>query len=321
MVGGSVMHIVFLFLYEHCVIQPSSWSSKMYEKPLSLAIPALVVSLAIVGSAQAASISVDDDTGRTVTLMAPAERVVALAPHAVEMLYIIGAGETLVGAIEGSDYPEAARALPRVGSYRGIALEAVLARTPDLVVTWASGTPRALVERLGTLGIPVYASEPRRLAQVAENLRELGRLTGHGEAGDAMADAFLSRLAVLDQDLDDPPRVFYQLGDNPLTTLADGHIVTEVIRHCGGEPLFAESPVLVPQISREALLQARPEVILSASHGEAWKAAWQRWELLPAVREEHLYTLDPDLINRPGPRIIEAVEAVCEALNESRAVD
>ncbi|HET8790732.1 MAG TPA: cobalamin-binding protein, partial [Modicisalibacter sp.] len=266
------------------------------------------------GAAWAAPITVVDDTGRTVTLQAPAERVVALAPHAVEMLYAIGAGETLVGAIQGSDYPEAARALPRVGSYRGIALEAVLARAPDLVVTWASGTPRALIERLTALGIPVYASEPRRLAQVAENIRELGELTGQTEAGNALANDFTSRLASLGQDLAAPPRVFYQLGANPLTTLADGHVVSEVIRHCGGQPLFSKSPVLVPQISREALLQARPEVILSASHDDAWKVAWQRWELLPAVQQGRLYTLDPDLINRPGPRIIEAVEAVCEAL-------
>lgn len=283
---------------------------------LRLAVLSIVMLMAAMPGqkAIAAPVSVVDDSGRTVTLQAPAKRVVALAPHAVEMLYAIGAGETLVGAIQGSDYPEAAKALPRVGSYRGIALEAVLARTPDLVVTWASGTPRALVERLAALGIPVYESEPRRLAQVAENLHELGQLTGQAEAGKTLASDFMSRLAALRQNLGNPPRVFYQLGANPLTTLADGHIVTEAIRHCGGEPLFGESPVLVPQVSREALLQARPEVILSASLDDAWKAAWQRWELLPAVQEGRLYTLDPDLISRPGPRIIEAVEAVCKAL-------
>lgn len=289
---------------------------------LRLAVLSIVMLMAAMPGqkAIAAPVSVVDDSGRTVTLQAPAKRVVALAPHAVEMLYAIGAGETLVGAIQGSDYPEAAKALPRVGSYRGIALEAVLARTPDLVVTWASGTPRALVERLAALGIPVYTSEPRRLAQVAENLHELGQLTGQAEAGKTLASDFMSRLAALRQNLGNPPRVFYQLGANPLTTLADGHIVTEAIRHCGGEPLFGESPVLVPQVSREALLQARPEVILSASLDDAWKAAWQRWELLPAVQEGRLYTLDPDLISRPGPRIIEAVEAVCKALEESRTV-
>lgn len=277
----------------------------------------LVLTLTVLLSPRGAGadvIATVDDTGRRVILAAPAERIVALAPHAVEMLYAVGAGEALVGVIEGSDHPAAAKSLPRVGSYRGIALEAVLARRPDLVVAWASGTPRALVERLGALGIPVYASEPRQLADVAENLRELGRLTGHAETGDAVARAFESRLASLHQELPDPPRVFYQLGADPLTTLADGHIVTEVIRHCGGEPLFAESPVLVPQIGREALIEARPEVVLSASRDDAWKAAWQGWELLPAVHEARLYTLDPDLISRPGPRIVEAVAQVCDAL-------
>lgn len=263
---------------------------------------------------RAEALTTVDDTGRRVTLERPAERVVALAPHAVEMLYAVGAGEALVGAIAGSDYPASAKALPRVGSFRGIALEAVLARRPDLVVAWASGTPRALIERLIALGIPVYASEPRQLTDVTENLRELGRLTGHADVGEAAAVEYESRLEALGQELPRSPRVFYQLGSDPLTTLAGGHIVSQVIRHCGGRPLFADSPVLVPQVSHEALLEAHPEVILAARKGDDWKRAWQRWSLLPAVREGRLHTLDPDWISRPGPRLVDAVAQVCDAL-------
>lgn len=264
---------------------------------------------------QASPLTVVDDAGRAVSLSAPAKRVLALAPHAVEMLYTVGAGETLIGVIEGSDYPEAARALPRVGSYRGISLEAVLVRNPDLVVVWGSGTPQSLVERLAALNVPVYRSEPRQLLSVAKGLRDLGKLTGHGEEGEWAASSLMSRLEMLKQSLGDPPRVFYQLGDNPLTTLSGGHIVTEVIRHCGGKPLFDDKPVLVPQIGNEALIEARPEVILSAQRNDDWKRAWQRWELLPAVENQRLYNLSPDLISRPGPRIVEAVKEVCEAIS------
>ncbi|MBZ9556526.1 MULTISPECIES: cobalamin-binding protein [unclassified Modicisalibacter] len=266
-----------------------------------------------------ASVSAVDATGKRVTLESPATRVVALAPHAVEMLYAVGAGDALVGAIAGSDYPPAARALPRVGSYRGLSAEAILARRPDLVVTWLSGTPSALVARLRELGVAVYASEPRRLADVPEELRELGRLTGHAAGGETRARAFLARLASQRQRLAEPPRVFYQLGHEPLTTLAGGQIVTQVIRACGGEPLFADQPVLVAQVSREALIAAHPEAILAAAPDDGWQAAWQRWSLLPAVRENHLYTLSPDLISRPGPRLLDGMAEVCAALADTAA--
>ena len=264
-----------------------------------------------------AALEVDDDAGRTVALTAPAERVVALAPHIVELLYAVGAGERVVGALEGSDFPRAARDIPRVGSYRGIALEAIMAREPDLVVTWRSGTPRSVVTRLEALGVPVYASEPRRLTDVAGDLRDLGRLTGHAEAGARAAEAFEARLAAARQRLPETPRVFYQLGRHPLTTLGDGHIVTRAIRHCGGEPLFADRRVLVPEIGREALIEARPDVILAAAPDDDWQQAWQDDTLLPAVREGHLYTLDPDAISRPGPRLIQGVEQVCRALKRA----
>ncbi|MCK0714246.1 cobalamin-binding protein [Chromohalobacter sarecensis] len=264
-----------------------------------------------------AALEVTDDAGNTVTLEAPAERVVALAPHIVEMLYAVEAGERLVGVLQGSDYPQAAKQVPRVGSYRGIPLEAIMSRDPDLVVTWRSGTPRSVVERLEALGVPVYASEPRRLDDVAEDLRDLGRLTGHAQAAERAADAFESRLAASRQTLKETPRVFYQLGREPLTTLGDGHIITQAIRNCGGEPLFAERSVLVPEIGREALIEARPEVILSAARNDDWQRAWQGQDWLPAVRDGHLYTLDPDPISRPGPRLAEGVEQVCQALERA----
>jgi len=277
----------------------------------------LLMAVLLLPGAALAAIEVTDDAGNTVTLDRPAERVVALAPHIVEMLYAVEAGERLVGALQGSDYPEAAKQIPRVGSYRGIALEAIMAREPDLVVTWRSGTPRSVVERLDALGVPVYESEPRRLDDVADDLRDLGLLTGHSKVGERAARAFESRLAALRQTLSETPRVFYQLGHNPLTTLGDGHIITQAIRHCGGKPLFAERSVLVPEIGREALIEARPEVILSASRSDDWQRAWQGHDWLPAVRDGHLYTLDPDPISRPGPRLVEGIAQVCQVLERA----
>jgi len=265
----------------------------------------------------AVAISVEDDSGRTVTLAQPAERIIALAPHLVELSYAVGAGKQLVGAIDGSNYPPAARQIDRVGSYRGIPLELIVAKQPDLVLVWASGTPASLVEQLERLDIPVYRSEPRQFEQIAGDLRDIGRLTGHVDAGKQAATRFEQALDDTAQQLSPAPRVFYQLGQSPLTTLAGGQIVTQVIRHCGGVPLFDEAPMLTPQIGWESLVEAQPEVILAAGNDDRWQAFWTSHDELPAVRDGALYTLDPDAISRPAPRMIQAVRQVCRALAET----
>ncbi|WP_162619884.1 cobalamin-binding protein [Salinicola acroporae] len=285
-------------------------------RPALAAIGALLLPLHALAASDA--ISVVDDSGRTVALSRPAQRLVALAPHLVEMSYAVGAGGQLVGVIEGSDYPSAAKEIDRVGSYRGIPLEAIVAKQPDLVLAWGSGTPASLIEQLDRLGIPVYRSEPRRLAQIADDLRDIGRLTGHDTAGEQAASRFEGGLRSSSQTLSPAPRVFYQLGQSPLTTLAGGQIVTQVIRHCGGVPLFEEASVLVPQIGWESLLEAQPEIILAAGADDRWKAFWAGRDELPAVRNGALYTLDPDTISRPGPRMIQAVREVCRALGGDR---
>lgn len=289
-------------------------------EPVFLAFTTLVllmVSGGFLAPPVRADIRVDDDAGEAVVLTRPAKRIVALAPHLVEMSYAVGAGRQLVGVIEGSDYPPAARRLDRIGSYRGIPLELVLSKRPDLVLAWGSGTPAALVEQLERLDIPVYRSEPRRLEQIADDLRDIGRLSGHAEAGERAAMDFEHGLVTTAQALSPSPRVFYQLGQSPLTTLADGQIVTQVIRHCGGEPLFDESSVLVPQIGWESLIEAQPQVILAAGRDDRWQNFWRTHDELPAVRNGALYTLDPDAISRPGPRMLDAVRQVCRILGAS----
>ncbi|WP_188113782.1 cobalamin-binding protein [Salinicola halophyticus] len=285
--------------------------------PLALALTVVGWLAPADAEASGAAISVEDDSGQRVTLAQPAERIIALAPHLVELSYAVGAGGQLVGAIDGSDYPPAARQLDRVGSYRGIPLELIVAKQPDLVLVWGSGTPASLIEQLELLDIPVYRSEPRKLEQIAGDLRDIGRLTGHSDAGEQAASDFEQALEGTSQQLSPAPRVFYQLGQSPLTTLAGGQIVTQVIRHCGGVPLFDDAPVLVPQIGWESLVEAQPEVILAAGNDDRWQAFWTSHDELPAVRDGALYTLDPDAISRPAPRMIQAVRQVCRALADT----
>src|SRR5262245_40869585 len=168
-----------------------------------------------------AQVSVQDDYRHQVKLEKPASRIVSLAPHLTELLYDAGAGGRVVGAVEFSDFPAAAKGLPRVGSDARIDLEAVLALRPDLVVAWPNAGSLKAVDRLAELGVPVFRSEPRELDDIARTLERLGRLAGTARQGDAAAAAFRARAQALQQRYaaHRKVRVFYQIWDRPLLTV------------------------------------------------------------------------------------------------------
>ena len=270
-----------------------------------------------------AQVAVQDDYGGTVTLAKPAERIVSLAPHLTELLYAAGAGARLVGALEHSDYPPEAKALPRVGSEAGIDVEGILALRPDLVVAWPNvGSVRTVV-RLAELGLPVFRSEPRELEDIARTLERLGALAGtSAEAGRAAA-AFRARAAALEKRYAGAAkvRVFYQVWDRPLLTVNGDHVITKVMRLCGGENVFAALPLIAPEIDREAVLRADPDVIVASGSGRnppAWLEAWRRFPGLAAAAKGRLYSIPPDLIQRHTPRILDGAEALCGILQEVR---
>lgn len=277
--------------------------------------------------AAAQQVEVVDDLGERVRLAAPPRRIVSLAPHATELVFAVGAGARLVGAMDHSDYPPAARQLPRVGDSRSIDLEAVAALKPDLVIVWPSGNSPSQVERLAKMGLPVYRSEPRRLSEIADAMRRLGVLLGEAEAARVQAQAFERELTALrrQQEGKAPVRTFYQVWPQPLMTLNDQHLASDVIRLCGGVNVLGALAPLVPTVSTEAVLAAAPELILvSAPPASAQAAqqiqAWRRFGRVAAVAHGQVRAVDPDLLNRPTPRILLGAREVCEALDDARRV-
>jgi len=269
-----------------------------------------------------AEIRVTDDTGQAVILEKPAQRIISLAPYITELLFAAGAGETIVAVTAFSDYPEAAQSLTQVGDGGGLDLEAILALQPDLVVAWQSGNPRGQVERLQSLGITVFLSEPRRLGDVPATLRRLGRLAGTESVAAAQADSFNRRYAELQQRYAQRPKVsvFYQIWEQPLMTLNGEHLFSDVLRLCGGENIFKTLPTLAPQIDIEAVLLANPEVIVVAADDSdsPLLAAWQRWPQLSAVKRGHVYAMPRDQLVRHSPRILDGAEHLCELLDGVR---
>lgn len=269
-----------------------------------------------------ADIGVRDDTGRQVALEQPARRIVSLAPYITELLFAAGAGDAVVGVTEFSDHPAAARSVPRVGGAAGLDLEAIVALQPDLVVAWESGNPAGQVERLRSLGMTLFMSEPRQLGDVPDTLVRLGQLAGTHAVAKAGAASFIRRHEKLQQRYARRPvvSVFYQIWDRPLMTLNGEHIFSDVVRLCGGHNVFDGLPALAPQVDIEAVLAVDPEVIVVAvdERDSPLLAAWHRWPSLSAVEHGHVHAIARDRLVRHTPRILEGAEQLCAILEGVR---
>ena len=274
-------------------------------------------------AAMAGELRVTDDAGRTLTLAQPAQRIVSLAPHITELLFAAGAGGKIVGAVEYSDYPPPARAIPRVGNYNRLDIERLLTLKPDLVVGWAGGNLATDLERLGTLDIPLFISDPHRLDDVASDIERLGRLAGSTATAQRAAQAFRTRRAALQQRYNGRPpvRLFYQVWNQPLMTVNGEQVISDVIRLCGGVNVFAELKTLAPTINVEAVLEKNPEVIVASGMAEErpeWLDDWRRYPLLQAVQRDNLFFIPPDLLHRHTPRLLDGAEQMCRALDTAR---
>lgn len=275
-----------------------------------------------VGGAQAA-VSVVDDAGRRVTVQQPARRVISMAPHATELLFAAGGGARVVGAMNYSDYPEAAKKIPLVGSNSVIDMERVLALKPELIVVWHSGNTARQIAQLESLGVPVFHSEPRTLGQVAGNIERLGRLLGTDAAATSAAGALRARLAGLEARYArrPPVTVFYQIWDQPLYTLNDAQIASDAIRVCGGRNVFGALKAVAPEVGIEAVLQADPEAIMAGKRHDPANPGlklWEPYKSMTAVKRGNLLTVDGELLTRPGPRVVDGAARLCEALEAVR---
>ncbi len=284
---------------------------------------ALTATLALLASAHA-DLVFKDDSGHEVRLKAPARRIITLAPHATEMLYAAGAGDRLIGTVEYSDYPPAAKKVPRVGSYDRFDLETISALKPDLVIAWETGNPAAPVEKMRALGLTVYASQPNRMEDVAGQLERLGQLAGTEATANAAAAQFRQRLEALRRNNAGKPkiRVFYQIWISPLMTVGGPQIITSAIQLCGGENVFGHLTQMAPVVSVEAVLAADPEAIVATGMGDArpeWLNDWNKWPRMTAVKRGNLFHIHPDLMQRQTPRILDGAEKLCADLDVARS--
>ncbi|MBB3048043.1 iron complex transport system substrate-binding protein [Litorivivens lipolytica] len=287
-------------------------------------LAAAVFASLLLSSAQASDQRcVVDDIEHTVCLPKPAERIIALSPGATELLFAAGAGHKVIAAVTFSDFPEEAKALPRIGSYNRFDMEAIVAAQPDLIIAWKEGNPREQVEQLRELGFPVYHGDQRDFLDIASTIQRLGILAGTELSANTEATRFLDGIAHYRDQFQTkaPVRTFYQVWVNPLMTANRNHFIGHAITLCGGDNIFADLDRLTPRIGVEAVLAENPEVIIAGGMGEddpSWLNAWRPYSNIVAVQKDNLFFVPPSTLQRPSPRLLDGIDLLCQHLETAR---
>jgi len=269
-----------------------------------------------------AEIRVVDDIGQEIILQQTAKRIVSLAPHITELLFEAGAAQQIIGTVSYSDYPEQAKNIQRIGSYNKFDLEAIVALKPDLIVAWETGNTFARIDEVKALGFPVFINEPREFSDIPQSLIKLGKLLSTEAIANKSAANFNHVLNQLKEKNQQKPlvKIFYQVWNKPLFTVNGEHLISKVIELCGGDNVFRDMSVLSPQVGLESVLQRNPQVIVAGMNKERarWLEEWKKWPSLNAVKDNHLYGIDADLIVRHTSRILHGTQKMCDILDRVR---
>lgn len=249
----------------------------------------------------------------------PAQRIISLSPHITELLFAAGGQNRIVGVINHSDYPAAAKHIPVIGDSHALDLERIILLKPDLIVIWRQGSSAKHIEQLKKLNVPLYFSEAHRLTDIPNDIEALAKLMGTEQQANKVADDLRNRLSMLTKQYSNqlPVRLFYQIWDKPLVTINGQQMVSDAIRVCGGVNVFSNQKMIAPNVSIEAVLQINPEAIVATSDQRSL-AMWMRYPTIEAVKRGNLIELDSNLINRAGPRMILGVADLCQKLDQVR---
>ncbi len=251
-------------------------------------------------------------------------RVVSLAPHLTELVFAAGAGDTLVGVVAYSDWPEKAQELPLIGDAYRFDMETILGLNANLALAWTGGTPAAVARRLGELGIEVMWVETRTLADIGDALEQIGARLGSADQAGKAAAGYRKELAALRQRHDDDSDVsiFYQVSARPLFTLGKPHVITEVFKVCGARNAFGDLDTEAASIDREAVIARAPDLIVASRQlpGDDPLAVWRATRMVEQGRTR-LEAVEPERLVRPTPRIIDGIRHICALVEQLDAQD
>ncbi len=269
---------------------------------------------------QSNMIQVTDAQGNQVVLTQPAKRIVALIPHATDMLVSVGAAEQLVGVAAQPDMPEQLKDVTVVGRYHNINLEMVLAQKPDLVIAWVDGSPPADIQKLKVAKIPVYVSNPMQLEDVAKEVMDMGTLTGNAKIAQKNAQQFLDDLVQIKAQYQNKTEVsvFIQLGNNPVYTVGNSSFLGKLLQYCHASNVFTDAKQPAFKVNEEQVVKANPQVIILMGDEDIKPLSiWKKWPIR-AQQKQHLYPVPENRLSRPSLDILPDLRLLCERIDRAR---
>lgn len=282
----------------------------------------ILTTMVLVLPDSADSRSVTDLLGRKLEVPQNPQRVVALAPSVTEIVYALGQQQRLKGVTRFSDFPEAAKQLPRVGSYVHLDVERIAALKPDLCIGVKDGNPLSAVTRLQAIGIPFYAVHPVNLETVMQSIETIGDLLGASQAAAQTVMEMRKRIdhvKTIVAAADRKPRVFIQIGVSPIVSVGSRTFIDQLITLAGGTNIAAGSTPY-PRFSREQVISLAPDVMVITSMARATvfdkvKAEWMQWPAIPAVRNQAVFIAPTNIFDRPTPRLVEGLEQMARYIH------
>ena len=263
---------------------------------------------------------ITDDGGRRVSLPERVDRVITLAPNLTEIVFAVGGGDRLVGNTTYCDYPAEAKSITKVGDSLQPSLERIIALRPQLVLISTASQLEVFMRQLQNQNIAVFVTDPHDLEGVFRSIEQVGQILGQTEQANAVVKKLRERTSTVQQAVQNtkPVRVFYQTSGEPLYTIGKDAFVTDLIRRAGAVSVTADVPGAWPKYSSESALAARPEAIILPTGGSMGAANSSVTEALrnsPAVLTGRVYKINDDFLARPGPRLVDGLEAMARALH------
>jgi iron complex transport system substrate-binding protein len=272
-------------------------------------------------SANAEPISVTDDLGRDVRFMKPPERIVSLAPGLTEILFSLGLDDRIVGVTDYCNFPQEALSKTRVGGLNAN-IERILALHPDLVVAVAGLYQQENLSRFERFHIPYFVVDPSSLEKIFGTILVFGKIADVKETAVERVRQLRARLDGVRQRVRSlpPARLLYVVDKEPLISVGKGSYLADLIREAGGINIAGGLEKDYPMLSMEYVIQQDPQVIILAMDADRTlsdqeKRYWDRWSSLSAVRDGKIYKVDRDLLNRPGPRVMDGLEELARLLH------
>lgn len=267
---------------------------------------------------------ITDQTGRKVDVPENPQRLISLAPSITETLYALGLGDRIVGDTDYCDYPPEARLKPHVGALLDPSLEKIVALKPNLVLGVAEANRRETADQLERLGVPLYGLTAHSVEDTLNSIEDLGRVLGRGPQAQALVAGLRRRVdAVRQQVAQGPhPKVLFVVWYRPLITAGPHTFIADAIRIAGGVSISDDLAGEWPRLSLEDALHRDPDIILFPK-SESFSPSFDEFHHLPgwkdfrAVKEGRMYFVS-DTINRPSPRLIDALEEVARVLHPAQ---